>query len=288
MLSMLALAVLVTAAPSRAPAAAVASPEAIVDTASIRFARAREQARHGRAAEAMREYLAGARVAVSPSDWALYRRDIAWIAEPSELKAFDAAADGGRAELLATFWSSRDRRDGLAAGGRFVEHVRRLDIALADYRVRPKRGKAPVSRVSGGSGDSYDYAVGRNSMLRDFAPAQGEIDDRGVILVRHGEPDARSASVAGVESWIYEREDKDNLVVHFSENVFDGSSGNTRLIAAPPVASLEALCGLDSPSCAVAQRMGGATPERRERLRQRALSAIRVLTTTETAARHTD
>jgi hypothetical protein len=255
------------------------------DSTPVLFARARAEARQARGTPAIAAYLAGARVAASPSDWALYRRDIFWIASPGELQAFDAAEPADRVALLESFWSSRDARDRLPTGGRFVEHVRRVDVAMAEYRVHPKRGKAPVSRasVSGGT-TNFDYTVGRNSMLRDYAPGQGVIDDRGVILIRHGEPTARAAANVGVESWVYEREDRDNLVVHFSENVFDGSSGNTRLIAAPPISALESLCGLDAASCTVAQRFGGASTERRERLRQRALAAIRELTTTESAA----
>lgn len=275
---------LLVAPPSAGVPAPTLHAEVQVDSTAELFARARDEARRGRGAAAMASYVAGARVAVSAEDWSLYRRDIFWVAAKSELKAFDAMQPRARAEFLRAFWASRDTRDELAPGARFVEHVRRVDVALAEYRVHPKRGKAPMSRAAGGEGDTYfDHVVGRNSLLRDYAPGQGMIDDRGAILIRHGEPDARTRSV-GIESWVYTREHSDNLVVHFSENAFDGSSGNTRLIAAPPVAALEALCGVDSPSCVVAQRFGGAATERRERLRQRALAAIRELTTTESAA----
>ena len=260
---------------------------ATADSTPILFARARDEARADRAASAIQAYLAGARAASSSADWMLYRRDISWIATPAELTAFDSAGSDTRVALLDAFWSSRDGRDHLGAGGRFAEHVRRLDIAMADFRVRPKRGKVPVSRVSEAGGGAYDYTVGQSSMLRDFVPTQGQIDDRGVILIRHGAPDARVAS-SGVESWIYQRDVADNLVVHFGENVFDGSSGNTTLIAAPPVRVLASLCGIDSASCTVGQRAGGASDVLRERLRQRALVAIRELTTTESAAIESD
>ncbi len=275
----------IIAGPLPLASTAAATQHGIVsDSTPVLFARARGEAREGRGGSAIDAYLAGARGAASATDWALYRRDIFWIAAPGELKAFDAATPAGRVAFLDAFWSTRDSRDHLAAGGRFIEHVRRVDVAMSEFRVRPKKGKAPMSRASVSRGTTdFDYTVGRNSMLRDYAPGQGIIDDRGVILIRHGEPTARAAANVGVESWVYERDDRDNLVVHFSENVFDGSSGNTRLIAAPPVTALESLCGLDTASCTVAQRFGGASTERRERLRQRALAAIRELTTTESA-----
>ncbi len=254
------------------------------DSTAELFARARESARDGRTADAMRYYLAGARVARQPGDWDLYRRDLSWVATTAELKDFGSLGDAARIDWIRDFWTARDARDRLAAGGRFAEHVRRIDIAVVEYAIHPKRGKVPVARVANSSGSAFDLTVGSASPLRDFVPRQGQVDDRGTIFIRHGEPDARVAVNSGIESWVYEREDGDNLVVHFSQNVFDGSSGNTTLIAAPPVSALEALCGFDGASCSVAQRFGGAAPERRERLRQRALAAIRELTTTESAA----
>ncbi len=236
----------------------------------------------------MRYYLAGARVARQSSEWDLYRRDLSWVASGAELKEFGSLEGADRVIWIRDFWASRDGRDGLTSGGRFLEHVRRVDIAVSEFAVNPKRGKVPVARVANTSGSAFDLTVGSASPLRDFVPRQGQVDDRGTIFIRHGEPDARVAGSSGIESWVYQRENGDNLVVHFSQNVFDGSSGNTTLIAAPPVPALEALCGFDSASCSVAQRFGGAASERRERLRQRALSAIRELTTTESAAPQAD
>lgn len=254
------------------------------DSTPALFARARVEARAGRSGDALRSYLAGATQATSPGDWSLYRADISWIATRDELKAFDAAAASQRVALLHTIWSSRDTRDGLTQGGRLREHVRRLDTAMADFRVRPKRGKVPIARVSNSGGDDFDYTVGGSSALRDFVPTQGQIDDRGVIFIRHGEPGSRVVSSGGIESWVYERGITDNLVVHFGEALFDGSSGNTALIAAPPPSTLAALCGVDAASCHAGNRSGGAVVLLRERLRQRSLAAIRELTTTESAA----
>ncbi|MBA2290975.1 MAG: hypothetical protein H0W15_00820 [Gemmatimonadales bacterium] len=287
MLILLAAAVMATLPPALTETTTTTAPYSFSvapDSTAVLFARARESARDGRSAEAIRYYLAGARAAGQPAEWDLYRRDLSWVATTAEMKAFGSLGDAARIDWIRDFWASRDARDGLAAGGRFAEHVRRIDIAVAEYAIDPKRGKVPVARGANSSGSAFDLTVGAGSPLRDFVPRQGQVDDRGTILIRHGEPDARATAGSGIESWVYDREEGDNLVVHFSQNVFDGSSGNTTLIAAPPVPALEALCGLDSASCSVAQRVGGAAPERRERLRQRALAAIRELTTTESAA----
>lgn len=284
MFMILAAGALATALPVPSHASVVEVQVVAPDSTPVLFARARAESRAGRSIDAMRSYIAGATHAASASDWGLYRADISWIATRDELQAFDAAGPAERVTLLRTVWSSRDTRDGLARGGRFAEHVRRLDIATADFGVSPKRGKVPVARASNAGGDDYDYIAGRSSMLRDFVPTQGMIDDRGVILIRHGEPDTRVVSSGGIESWIYQRETSDNLVVHFGEALFDGSSGNTTLIAAPPVSTLTALCGVDGASCQAGNRSGGAVVALRERLRQRSLAAIRELTTTESAA----
>ncbi|MEO5826439.1 MAG: hypothetical protein ABIR59_11170 [Gemmatimonadales bacterium] len=291
MLILLAAAVVATLPPALNNTSNSTAPYSISvapDSTAELFARARESARDGRSAVAMRLYVAGARVARQPAEWDLYRRDLSWVTTTAEMKEFGSLTDAARANWIRDFWASRDGRDGLVPGGRFAEHVRRVDIAVGEFAIHPKRGKVPVARVANSSGSAFDLTVGSGSPLRDFVPRQGQVDDRGTIFIRHGEPDARLAINSGIESWVYEREGGDNLVVHFSQNVFDGSSGNTTLIAAPPVAALEALCGFDSASCSVAQRFGGAAPERRERLRQRARVAIRELTTTESAAPRAD
>jgi hypothetical protein len=291
MLILLAAAVMATLPPALNETVHSTAPYTISvapDSTAELFARARESARDGRSADAMRYYLAGARVARQSAEWDLYRRDLSWVATRAEMKEFGSLDDAARVDWIRDFWASRDGRDGLGTGGRLAEHVRRIDIAVAEYAIDPKHGKVPVARVANGGGSAFDLTVGLGSPLRDFVPRQGQVDDRGTIFIRHGEPDARVAANSGIESWVYERDESDNLVVHFSQNVFDGSSGNTTLIAAPPVSALEALCGFDRASCSVAQRFGGAATERRERLRQRALSAIRELTTTESAAPQAD
>ena len=101
-----------------------------------------------------------------------------------------------------------------------------------------------------------------------------------MIFIRHGDPAARTVSnIAGIESWTYER-DGESVTVHFAETLFDGASGNGTLIAVPPLAAFGAICQADDAYCRLAARVDAA-PEQLERIRQHALGAIRVLTTTE-------
>ncbi len=250
-----------------------------LDSSAVLFTRARELARAGHPAEALAAYHAAAKRADGQDDWARFRRDIAWIATPKELAVWDATASTDRPAQLLAFWNERDVRDGLAAGGRFAEHVRRLDVALTDYRIQPKRGRAPIIRTaSTAPGDLYERNLGIGSPLRDYLPGQGELDDRGVIFVRQGAPVARRyASDSRVEGWVYARGGK-TVVVFFTEALFDGSSGNTMLLASAPPEAYFAVCEFDRALCGPS----GAI-EQRERLRQRTLAAIRLLTTTDSA-----
>ncbi|MES2304711.1 MAG: hypothetical protein V4558_04360 [Gemmatimonadota bacterium] len=257
-----------------APVPAIVSPRS--DSAAILFARARALARQGEPAAAMASYVAGVRAADGATDWALYRRDLAWVATRAELTLWDKAAPAERPALVRAFWSDRDTRDELAEGGRFAEHVRRLDVAVQEYRIHPRRGKTPITRAS--------LADVRRSSLRDYIPTQGELDDRGVIFMRQGVPDARVLSAApSVESWVYQR-DNTTMVVHFAESTYGGSSGNGVLIATPPPSTFASICEVDQESCRIAAQGSFSTPEMREHFRQRALAAIKFLTSTDTAA----
>ncbi len=144
-------------------------------------------------------YFTGARVARSPAAVALYRLDLSWIADSAELRAFDAlSTPGARAAWLAEFWGKRDAVDARDVGERLAEHYRRWFQARHDFRL--------VSRHR-----HYD-------VTERYRSAQAEFDDRGIIYLRHGEPDRRAlfvqTDVEPNESWLYRRPAGD-LVFHF-------------------------------------------------------------------------
>ena len=136
-----------------------------------------------------------------------YRADLEPVAADSELAAFDRTRGADRAEFLRRFWTTRDGLELRPEGERLREHYRRLLHARRHFALT-------VSRRFYGDADAY----------RDGGT---ELDDRGVIYVRHGEPTERLRPfVYGLmpnESWRYARAEGD-LLFHFSAG-YDPSSG---------------------------------------------------------------
>ncbi|HEY7612825.1 MAG TPA: GWxTD domain-containing protein [Gemmatimonadales bacterium] len=157
-------------------------------------------------AEAQRAYYAGAALD-DPAAVAGYRADLAMIADEAELARYDRASGAARAEFLRRFWTDRDRLEMRAPGERIREHYRRLLHARRNFALT-------VSRRFYGPADAY-----RSGGM--------EIDDRGVIYVRHGEPAERLRPfVYGLmpnESWRFARAEGDFLL-HFSAG-YDSNGG---------------------------------------------------------------
>jgi GWxTD domain-containing protein len=147
--------------------------------------------------EAGREYFRGAAAPLSDTARAGYREDLAWLATADELAGFDAAAPDRLARWLEIFWTGRDAAEGRGVGERLAEHYRRLVYAHRHFRLMSRH---------------------RRYTTEPYRSAQNQLDDRGVIYVRHGEPDDRARMVsAGLdpnESWLYLRPGG-NLIFHF-------------------------------------------------------------------------
>jgi len=136
-----------------------------------------------------------------------YRADLAAVAADSELVRFDRSRGAARADFLRGFWTDRDRIEMRAEGERLREHYRRLLYARRHFALT-------VSRRFYGPADAY-----RSGGM--------EIDDRGVIYVRHGVPTERLRPfVFGLmpnESWRFNRAEGDFLF-HFSSG-WDSNGG---------------------------------------------------------------
>jgi hypothetical protein len=254
-------------------------------TVAARVAIAHEQLRRGEDSLGRASYLDAATRVVAPADWTPFEQDLAWIASPAELLAWRTTAGKDRAAFIRNFWDGRDARDGLDPGGRLAEQVHRLDVAMERYRINPRHGKVTTMRVSSsGEAGYFGNLFGARSYLRDYIPEQGILDDRGVIYLRHGDPNV--ITVAGAsqsESWTYDFNGR-AYTVHFVHAAFDGSSGNTTLVAAAPTSAFAALCEADDLYCAAASRGFGIPPEEQQRIRAATLDAIRFLTTTDAPA----
>jgi len=153
-----------------------------------------------RAEQGWASYFAGARAATSAAALTLYRSDLSWIADSADLLAFDRLPDPGtRGRWLEQFWTRRDVVEARDVGERLAEHYRRWFYARRSFRL--------VSRHR-----HYD-------ITERYHSPQIEFDDRGVIYLRHGEPDRRAHLAATTlepnESWLYRRPESTDLVFHF-------------------------------------------------------------------------
>ncbi len=126
------------------------------------------------------------------------RADVALVAEPAELKAFDNLAAPARPAWLRGFWEKRDLDDVRPRGSRLREHYRRIGAARQRFRLL-----------------SYPRQYEQNEL---WINRDAEYDDRGLVFIRHGEPDTTvSALRAGAcpnASWLYRRAEG-NLIFHF-------------------------------------------------------------------------
>ena len=142
-----------------------------------------------------------------------FREQLALIAEDSTLREFDRSSGPARAELVRRFWSDREREALRQEGERLPEHYRRISIAERRYGLE-------VNRRYFSDSDMYRSGSDR-------------FDDRGIVYIRHGEPDERvSTSTWGIqpnETWAYHLADGD-LLLHFAANL-GGDLHDLRLIS---------------------------------------------------------
>jgi GWxTD domain-containing protein len=136
-----------------------------------------------------------------PTTVAMYRSDLATVANDSALSEFDYSLGERRVGFLRRFWAQRDREALLADGERLREHYRRLFYARRNFRL--------VSQ-------SRHYDI-----VERYRSGSKEYDDRGIIYIRHGEPTRRATyNAPGMklnESWQYARAGGD-LIFHFVAN----------------------------------------------------------------------
>jgi GWxTD domain-containing protein len=144
-----------------------------------------------------------------PEAVAGYRADLQVIAADSNLREFDRHQGRSRAAFLHRFWTNRDHLELRPEGNRLREHYRRLAYARRHFPLT-------VSRRFYGRLDAY-------------RSQNTELDDRGIIYVRQGEPRVRLRPfIFGAmpnESWRYERADGD-LLFHFSSGYDDNGGGD--------------------------------------------------------------
>jgi GWxTD domain-containing protein len=151
-------------------------------------------------------YYEGASLSDEGTAWE-YRADLVPLVTDSGVAHLVGLTREPLALALAHFWNDRDRQELRAQGERLREHYRRLQYARRHFPLT-------ISRRFYGELDAY-------------RSGSTELDDRGIIYVRHGEPAIRLRPfVFGAmpnESWKYNRADGD-LLLHFSGG-YDGNGG---------------------------------------------------------------
>ena len=144
-----------------------------------------------------------------PEATAGYRADLRLLAADSIISEFDRMRGPARAAYLHQFWTNRDRLEFRTEGDRLREHYRRLQFARTHFPLT-------ISRRFYGRRDAY-------------RSGNTEIDDRGVIYLRHGEPTVRLRPfVFGLmpnESWRYAQAEGD-LLLHFSAGWDENGGGD--------------------------------------------------------------
>jgi len=146
-----------------------------------------------------------------------HRSDLEPIANADELARFDRLEGEDRAAWLRQFWLARDRLDLRSPGERLREHYRRLYYARRHFALRVNR--------------RYFTNV---DLFRNL---DHQLDDRGVVYVRQGEPNQKiSAPIFGLngnETWVY-RHATGDLVLHFGAGGLGdqgGASDDYRLVS---------------------------------------------------------
>ncbi|MEX2282297.1 MAG: GWxTD domain-containing protein [Gemmatimonadota bacterium] len=129
--------------------------------------------------------------------------DLRIIASESELAGWEQRTLDSRRAWLQHFWDKRAASSGKTIGERMAEHYRRLAEAQTRYRREGKRGASP-----GGS------------LVQDkFDLDQLPFDERGLIYVRHGQPErvirTSNADLRANESWVYTLPSGKTQLYHF-------------------------------------------------------------------------
>lgn len=177
------------------------------DTALGRLEVARTEFALDRPAAAESAYYAGAAFH-DPRAIAAYRRDLSYIADSAEMRAFDSAATRNLPDWLRQFWGRRDVAAGQREGKRLAEHYRRYHYAMVHF---------------------HNWArVQKYEFMNVFRNNRTPFDDRGMVYIRQGlpdrvatyappptsEPGKSDADIPPNESWLYFRP-QGNLVLHF-------------------------------------------------------------------------
>ena len=230
------------------------------DTGIASLETARALSAFGLSDSAVATYEYGAARAGAPGR-RLYRADVGWVATPAELAGFDSTTPATLGPWIRDFWRRRDVTALRPEGERLAEHLRRWNYVHEHFRIVGRAEGAQFSDGPGGTGPASDPALAGGSDVGNGLGAMGMlapdafslieggrrvIDDRGVVYMRHGEPDHRASwgggsaalnvhgCVVANESWQYALP-TGSLLLHFCASRRLGSTAPTTLVAMLPL-----------------------------------------------------
>ena len=151
-------------------------------------------------------------------DAAFVFEDIKYLLKDRELNAY-RKLNTAPAEIafFREFWNRRDPTLAAAIQVRLAEHYRRLRRAEKDYEY-------DGFRTFFNNPDKFSWL-----QFPEAFYLNREFNDKGLVYIRHGEPDEREVTVGGVrrtnESWLYyQRGDEPRLTFHFF--IDENATGN--------------------------------------------------------------
>ena len=151
--------------------------------------------------EAIRYYWAGVKAISTREEFQAYFDEVVILADEQEHEQFAEISPEEAEQFFRAFWLKRDHELGLSPGMRIVQHYFRVNMADSFYRV-PFRSRSPAILP----------------VVEYFPEERVPYDDRGVIYIRHGQPDRTVKHMGnGIHpniTWVYFRNGTD-LILNF-------------------------------------------------------------------------
>ena len=150
--------------------------------------------------------------------------EIRTIVTPGEQAAFGRLASARESQhFFSDFWVRRDPMPAAPFNARLAEHYRRLRQAETHYVFNGFRNWFRSRYTHDEKYFPPTYTLGH-----DF-------DDRGIMFIRHGEPD--DFTISDTPTWLYEASEEDEhslLVFHFAPTCHNGVCGVTKHFVPTP------------------------------------------------------
>ena len=162
------------------------------------------------------------------SDSNTFYRDLCYIMKNDEYRNFMEAPAADKWRFFYRFWRSRDPDLGTEMNERIPEHYRRLKYARKWYRRTMERGEDRRYRLEHPLIQYFNGKMGDELLdphVTEALPKDLDLDDLGLIYLRHGKPDLEATYVDAQDetlpqniSWKYnESQGRPEMIFHFAK-----------------------------------------------------------------------